>query len=74
MNVHTDLKVKIGFELNEGADASGDHESFMMPGCNNMTDSLHEALCKLIHEHDMEALKWLEYHVVDVIHPDLSED
>jgi hypothetical protein len=37
------------------------------------TDALHEALCKLIHEQDQDALTWLSRVVTDIIHPDVAD-
>ena len=37
-----------------------------LDGCDNIYDSLHEALCMAIHEGDEDALNWLQNNVEDI--------
>lgn len=48
----------IKFELTENAVPFG--------GADNIQDSLHEALCKAIHEQDPDAIDWLTDNVVNI--------
>ena len=43
-----------------------DDNSPLVDGCENVEDSLHEALCLFIHEGDEEAGEWLKDNVEDV--------
>jgi hypothetical protein len=38
----------------------------VMEGTKNIYDSVHEALCKAIHEGNTDALNWLTDNIVDV--------
>lgn len=41
-------------------------ENALFEDCKNSRLSLHEALCKAIHELDADAMNWLQDNVVDV--------
>jgi len=50
--------VTITFEVND--------DSPLIDGCENVQDSLHEALCLFIHENDEDALDWLQNNIEDI--------
>lgn len=50
--------ITITIEVNDNAER--------LDGCDNIHDSLHEALCKVIHEGDEDALDWLTDNVEDI--------
>lgn len=51
--------MKIEFELGNNPTLFGEAKT--------SADSLHEALCKVIHEQDHEALEWLTANVIDIV-------
>lgn len=50
--------MKIEFELGDSPVLFGE--------AKNIDDSLHEALCKAIHEQDHEAIEWLNANIIDI--------
>ena len=51
-------RVQVRFEIDMGGD--------MFPGCKTMMASVHQALCKAIHERDKAALNWLQDQILDI--------